>query len=58
MVSENRLCKKIIAKTNPANDPIITHKRNLFNGAEMPKRKTPELLDNDYEIPPFLRNQD
>ena len=30
----------------------------LFNGAEMPKRKTPELLDNDYEIPPFLRNQD
>ena len=30
----------------------------LFNGAELPKRKTPELLDNDYEIPPFLRNQD
>ncbi|MDD5865817.1 MAG: cell division protein FtsZ [bacterium] len=30
----------------------------LFDGAELPKRKTPELLDNDYEIPPFLRNQD
>ncbi|MBQ6841508.1 MAG: cell division protein FtsZ [Bacilli bacterium] len=27
-------------------------------GDEMPKRKTPELLDNDYEIPPFLRSND
>ena len=27
-------------------------------GNELPKRKTPELLDNDYEIPPFLRNND
>ncbi|MBE6148064.1 MAG: cell division protein FtsZ [Firmicutes bacterium] len=30
----------------------------LFGGEELPKRKTPELLDNDYEIPPFLRNND
>ena len=30
----------------------------LFGGQELPKRKTPELLDNDYEIPPFLRNND
>lgn len=29
----------------------------LFGG-EMPKRKTPEILDSDYEIPPFLRNND
>ncbi len=30
----------------------------LFAPDELPKRKTPELLDNDYEIPPFLRNND
>ncbi|NMA50696.1 MAG: cell division protein FtsZ [Mollicutes bacterium] len=30
----------------------------LFSDEELPKRKTPELLDNDYEIPPFLRNND
>ena len=29
----------------------------LFDG-QLPKRKTPEILDNDYEIPPFLRSQD
>ena len=27
-------------------------------GTELPKRKTPEILDNDYEIPPFLRSND
>ncbi len=27
-------------------------------GNEIPKRKTPEILDTDYEIPPFLRNND
>ena len=27
-------------------------------GDEIPKRKTPEILDADYEIPPFLRNND
>jgi len=28
----------------------------LFGGSELPKRKTPEILDTDYEIPPFLRS--
>ena len=32
-------------------------KEALF-GDELPKRKTPEILDSDYEIPPFLRNND
>lgn len=28
----------------------------LFGGAELPKRKSPEIMDNDYDLPSFLRN--